>query len=445
MPQFQYRALDGSGKPTQGTLDASSENDVVVRLSSQGMRVLAVQHASPVAASAPPPVVSKAVPVAVPQAVTSVRPVLAPNTESAPAPRRPGRIVRTKRASRMDLHFLFANMANLAQAGFGAAQMFEELSNRTQKPHMKQALHDLATGASVGDAVSDRMELYPDLFPAGAVGAVRAGETGGYLPEACQTLSNQCREDHKIAWMVRLMRWAIVCGCVCLPWAMAVTRASMVANDKIINSNSILTVGERLAILAEGFMQGMLGAAGIMLFVFVVGYVWLALAMKRTEKRRKRHELALKLPVIGRFARNESIAALAWHLGKLMTAGIHPSKAWSLAAAAMPNEALGEQARQTGLYANESTKLSEIAARSGVFPMDHQSLFFTGETSGSLPSALDHSSRLASTEMQHSRTYVKFVLYGTYLVIVSTLMGIAAVTFWSGFYESMVKAALRTD
>ena len=39
MPQFSYNAVDGTGRTVQGVLDASTENELIVRLSGQGLRV----------------------------------------------------------------------------------------------------------------------------------------------------------------------------------------------------------------------------------------------------------------------------------------------------------------------------------------------------------------------------------------------------------------------
>lgn len=444
MPLFSYRALDSTGRLVNGVIDAPTENELIQSLSSQGLRIQALTRSAAQPAGAPPVVNQpaqnfrplqqvqqpQAAGVHAPQQQTQ-RPLIAPVLSGPP--------VRTKRASRIDLHFTFANISNLVRAGFGAAEIFTELANRATKQHLKDAFSHIASTATSGQTLAGAMARYPDIFPEGAVGAVRAGETGGYLPEACERLATQFRDDHRVAWKVRIMRWVIATSILEVPFGMA----SIMALDKVFSYYNSRTdappsVPERIRILSNFFWESMAGLPGIIILVYFVSYICAALWLKRTENRPLRHRWALKVPLVTRYGANECLSALGWHLSKLSAAGIAPARAWQLAARAVPNIEFAQRAAAASLNTNESAKMSDLARRSGLFPQDHQSLMFTGELSGSLPQALEQSSELASGELQHNRTFMNYAFFSLAFLIMAVLSAIAFVTFYGGYVDSLL-------
>ena len=455
MPQFSYRAIDAAGQQVDGVQEAASENELILRLSSLGLRIQAMSRSSNPLGQGVRPIVQQQPQQQARPAAPSVRPTIsAPNARQvvqlAPSTVQLAHVshpmVRTKRATRMDLHFTFANIANLARAGFGAANVFSELAGRATKQYLRDVFQSLSSTSTEGMSLADAMSRYPDVFPEGTVGAVRAGETGGYLPEACERLALQFREDHRVAWKARIMRWIIISGVVAVPITMALTAGL----DKVFDyygstANVEPSVAERIKLLSDKFWESMVGIPGVILIVFCVGYICLALWMKRTENRPLRHRLTLKIPLLKRYATNECLSALGWHLSRLSSAGIAPARAWTLATLAVPNMEFATRAAAASLNTTESTKMSELARRSGLFPPDHESLFFTGEVAGNLPQALDQSSGLANEELQHNRVFVNYAFAGVALALSAILTIIAASTFYVGYYESLFKQVDKVD
>src|SRR5690349_7211021 len=75
MPQFSYSAVDAAGRTVQGVVDAATENDLIVRLSGQGLRIQSFKRGG-----SPSPA---------PAAGPAARPTVAPIVQSQPAQRAP--------------------------------------------------------------------------------------------------------------------------------------------------------------------------------------------------------------------------------------------------------------------------------------------------------------------------------------------------------------------
>jgi type IV pilus assembly protein PilC len=427
MPRFAFEATDGLGQRLQGTLDASTENELVTRLASQGLRVVRLSLDD----------LAMPAPVAVPQ----------PSRPSVPARAAPAsnRVVRTKKVGRMALSFLFANLANLNRAGIGPADVFSTLAQRVPQESLKEVLRQAAQGSSQGQSIADSLARFPDVFPPGAVGAVRAGEVGGYFPEACQRLSRQFENDHRAAWIARLARYVVFWAVLAVPWALAMMVTMQKFTGTMLNDpEAPITFEARMEFMFREFWREMARLPGWIVLGFVVcwfvGRWWL----RQTSQRHLRHRLALAVPPVARYGRLESLDALSWHMGKLMHAGIHPGQAYALAADAVPNLEFAWRAKAALAGARESTPLGQIVAASGLFPPDHVSLIQTGEMAGSLPEALDQSARLSAAEQDHMKPMLRFGIIGAALVLMWCLAGFAVVKFYHGFYSTLVDEALET-
>ena len=426
MPQFSYNAIDAKGQRVEGSLDAVSENELIVRLSSQGLRVQHLQKGQP----APLTGSIRTAPSQTP--VPSVRRDL--EVTSTPrvgtySPRLSGPSVRTKRAKYATLHFLFAQLSTLLRAGINPASALQEVAQRQARPDLRQALLHMATLTTEGRSMSSAMEVYPDFFPPGAVGTVRAGEAGGYVWQALEALSEQNNQAHKMAWAARLFRWVSVLGLVAIPFTLVATKALDSSFEEVSG--------------LPGYIQGvgreLTGPLGWIVGLIIVTYVVAAALMRKTEHRPLRHRLGTALPIFGRRAKIESLANFNWHLSKLSEAGIPPSTAWNLASSALPNEEFARRMEAVGQTVLDKNKLSELVRRSGMFPFEYVGLVETGEMAGHLPGALEQASRLAADDLKQADRVAKVSLYGAYLAMFAVIAVVCCATFYSGYFNSLYK------
>ncbi len=410
MPRFRWEAVDAAGAARAGELDAPTANEAVAHLASQG---LSVRRLGPATSARPTPA---------PQAAPAVRP--APRI-----PRAPGPAVRTRRSKPRDLRFLFSQLGQMLGAGIAPTDSLTHLTARDLPGYFQAALREGSRLTASGSSLADALACYPDLFPPSAVGAVRAGEAGGYLPDACRALEEQFATEHKMRRAVFLFRLVFVPGLFAMP-AVLFLIAGM---DRSFAEMS------GLGGFFAGVVGAMAGSLGVTWLAGIGAYFLLAWWARGTGRRRLRHRLALALPVFGKRARAEGATTFAWHLGRLQRSGIPPYRAWGLAAAAVPNLALAEAVAAAGQGARESARVSELLAASGLLPPELVGVVQTGELTGQVADSLEQASQISSSDFTRTEAASRVSLYSLYFGLFVVLGIVGGVTFYTGYFNALYK------
>ena len=445
MPLYRFQAVDAAGQPSGGTLDAPSPGHVAQTLAGRGLRVKSVSPVDQQVMATPS--VAAPIQTAPPQVRRQVaRAIEQPASVQMQtvAQARPKEIFQTGRAKNSELSFLFYQIGNMWRAGIPPTQALTQLAAQERNPAIKQALQHMAVVTSERGSLAEAMSAFPDVFPEGAVGAIAAGEAGGYIPEAANDLGERFRAAHKMGWAARISRWAMFyVGFVGLPFVMALTTGMMKLVDTAINGTEQVTP----FVLFMTFLK----TAAIKfftswpLFVLLAGiaiYGGVGWWMRQTKQRQLRHKLGYKIPVFGHFAKQENLAVFGSHLERLSAAGISARQSWELASRAVPNNEFADVLGKALHGTAHETPFSDIALRSGIVPPDQANMIRTGEMTGSLPDAFRHMSAMAGYNAQ---TWHKWQLYSLWLIafIICMIGGtIGAATFWAGYYNQMIHSAL---
>lgn len=417
MPKFDFEASDSIGSRQAGSIEAASTNDAVRLLSARGLRVTKVAEGL-----GKQPVTSPAIRVD-PAAATTTVP-----RHSTP--------VRTKPATDGQSMFLFAQLANLLNSGIAPAQSLRNLAAKSAFRPQATMLADLSQRTGEGRSLADAMQLYPDFFAPGTIGAVRAGETGGYLPSALEGLSEQFRRSHALGRAFWWVTAAFVSMIVAIPWASGLVRGIDRARALIDEPNA--TAADSMKMLGQGLLEGLLSPLGIAASILVLGLVVASRIVKGSRYRQLRHLLVGRIPIIRDRTSGENLGHFHWHLGLLSKAGISPATAWRLAAQAVPN--MATSARLTAIHPGEGQTMTQLA-RAADIPREFADMIETGETTGTLPKVLEQCGQLAQADVPHKE---KLFVTGSRIVamVVGLAVGAVAVyVFFSGYVGSILKIA----
>lgn len=404
MSFFRYSARDATGKTVEGTLQATDVRAAQIQLESRGYRVGQIAPADPVR-----------VPV------------------TAPAP---SGTMRTARAANKDRFVLFAQIGDLLKAGINPHQAFEMIGARTRHAGLSKACADVALGARDGTPISEVLARYPYLFPPHVVGIVRAGEQGGFLPEACARVSDQAESAHKFARMLWFVSAVILHGVLAIPLMWLFTRGISGMWDRVDASGGAGGATAGLQALSaemwERFKWPVGPVTGLAYLVFWIGcLVWNAMPM-----RPLRHHLGLRWVALGPRAKHECLGLFAWSLSRISNAGIAPSAAWEMAVQCVPNLAMRERLVHAGNRLRESRPMSEAFFESRLFPDEYAPMMATAEHTGDVPGTLERLSNASRSEFETSTGKAK-VRVGCWAslgcAVTSAIMLIIFASMW--YYE----------
>lgn len=343
---------------------------------------------------------------------------------------------RTAPARDHELFLLFAQLANLLRSGITPAEACVTLAGRNQKQERQNMLRHMATLTAEGVPLSRAMGLYPDVFAPGAVGAVAAGEEGGYLWQSVEVLSQQ----NQAAWKLRRMYWWVGLVLWSTIFSFPLVWVAMAGTDAAIAT--INTGANGFQELFRGMGKALVGWPGIVTAVLVVGYFFGRAWSWRTSSRLLRHRMAARAPIVGKRTQGENLAALSYHLGQLSRAGISPWRAWQLSCVAVPNEAYAEELSRLGQGLGEGTRLSALLYQAKLFPQEYVPLVETGELTGTTPQALDQAMELGRGDAKQAETILKIkaAVWGVLIVLGST--AIVYIIFLRGYFDSAFRHVL---
>jgi len=383
MPFYLYSAFDAAGKQLEGTIQAQTANEALHSLITRGFKKPRIVGEK----SAAVPSVAPARQVAPISQATSHVQINVP--VAAPAPH----IHRSRKSSDRERFFLFAQIADQLRAGINPAQTFGELARTYKQQKFRQSLAMVANAAAEGRPISDVLALWPDLYPDHVVGLIRAGETGGFLPDAAATVSEQAFNAHKFKrfhWWI----WLVAVNSIAIPMVFML-RHSMLAMFDAASAAPDERTGTRdvYAAMGKTFLWWLPILIGLVVVALVLRYIFSTRGV-----RKFRHEVGLRMPILGGRARNESVTVFTWVLSKLAKSGVPPNRSWQLAVDSVPNIAMQERLRRAGVMMNEGSRLSDVVFGSNLFPEEYAPAIATGELTGDISGALDRLSQVSKTE-----------------------------------------------
>lgn len=414
MPTYRYQAVDSGGRQVAGEIDAPDARHAQQILRQQGLMATYLQAAAPAQQSAS-----------------------APASPTSPAP---PRSVSHWQRSRVAPHLMalwLTQLRSMLKAGMTPATALESLSQRTPHRGLRHASAHIARDAAQGVAISDALAKFPDLFPAFVVGAFRAAEHGGYLPEMVERLIAYYEQ-----WRT-VRRWSLLTqGCL---WH-AVLLLPLIASFGVgltlgLRAFTGDTPADALQAIGSGVAQAYLRyglPATLMLgALMLLGYLLVGGEGIGARLRASR----LGVFAYTDWVRAQSLEGYLFHLGRLTQAGVYPATAHALAAGAVPNRALAEalQAVELG-RAEGAAHLDTALERSGLFPIEEVMLMRTGVQTGEAPHTLQTLAAWYTDRAQQSQRQLPRFFFQLMVLLSIVATGIALIGFAWGYYSTLARA-----
>ena len=344
--------------------------------------------------------------------------------------------VRTAEGTDKDRMFLFSQFAAALRAGISPADFLQNVAVRTRGIY-RGSLEKMSESALEGTPMSNVMELYPDLYPVHVVALTRAGEVGGFVPDAFETIAQQAEQAHKFKrWFVWI--WlVIVNAALSIPGILIITRAALLAEEKTEKMGGEVSPKEVVGFVAQEALHRLvwpIGPASIAIYLGL--YLFWRIYLSRMS-RGFRHRVAVSWPAFGPRARAENMAIFTWTMGQLTKSGIPYGTAWQLAAASAPNDTMSKRLTLVGQKIGGEQPISNAMLMDrNLFPAEYTSVIGTAEFTGDVPGAMDQISRLSRGEYESAQNAAKIRggCWGVLGCAVSAAFVLGMFMYW-WFYE----------
>lgn len=413
---YRYQAIDQVGRPQMGTVHAETPLEAQRLLQAQGYLV---------------------------QQLVEVREPISPPAQatvaSAQGASSPASPVRWESAEVNDrsLGLLFAQLASFLKAGYTPADAFQHLSRRMLDERLQHACIELSQVAQRGGRISEGMAQFPRLFPAFTVGAIRAAEVGGYLPDAASRLADYFEERWRRRLWFWLPRLLLINGILIVPLLAPLSAAFLHGLKLYSQSPNLTPVG---AILQAWGLLVLRYGTPFWLIVLLLWLLW-RLLMRSARLERWRSAASLGVPYLWGYSdwiRARALQTFVEHLMRLINAAIMPGTAWELAAHAVPNRAIAEGLLQVKLgYGDRPEPVDAAIARTGLFPPEEVALLSTGVQTGDVVGMLSRLAQMYEARCEQAARLYRFSLVRFALLIVILTLGANCIGYCHGYYSDI--------
>lgn len=308
MPTFQFEALDRSGKPQKGALEAASSDDAIQQIKMKNLYPTSVKEQKGKGKKKGGP---------------------APGTAPG-AVKKKGGGFSIGGVNAKQLTLFTRQLSTLQDAGLPLLRSVQILESQLKPSKLKNVLQDVSSDVEAGQSLSEAMAKHPKVFNRLYTKMVNAGEIGGVLDVILQRLSDFMEKAQRLKSKIKgAMIYPIAVISIALIILTAIMYFIIPKFEEIFTDFGVELPGLTLWLMETSRWvagtasadQAMPGALYIIIAPVVI-FVLFKLIRKTPFGRAAIDWTFLRVPVFGDLVRKSTTARFTRTLATLISAGV---------------------------------------------------------------------------------------------------------------------------
>lgn len=392
MPLFTYKATDENGQIIEDTIQASTKENAVGTLKSQGVVVLTIKKVG---------------------GGFSLR----------------GGISTAEKAA------FCRFMSTMLRSGMSVPETVEIIRQESKNEKMKKVLADLSYQTRKGKSISTVLENYPEDFDKVFLTMVRVGEESGTLEKSFEYLSVQLTTSHELAQKIKgsLMYPAVIVVAMLgngLLMAVFVLPRLAQAFLKLdvplpVYTKALLTAGEFFG-KNPLVVFGATGAIGIILILLII--------IRKT--RTAMIKVVSRAPVVSGVVKDIDVARFSRTLSTLLRSGVPIIEALDVSSEAVTSERMRNETKSFSQQVAKGRSLSDImVANRSIFPPVMVQTIRAGEKSGTMDQVLSEVAEFYEKEVEFSLKNLTSLIEPLLMLLIGVVVGIMVVLMIAPIYS----------
>lgn len=365
MAVFAYQAIDQTGAPRTGTIDAATTDLAIVALQRRGLVITQIEEDRPKGD------------------LFSTR------------------ITVFERITNADIVMVSRQITTLFEAQVSALRAFRLLAAEARTPKLAEVLNAIANDIQSGSPISVSLSKHPQVFSSFYVNMVRAGEESGKLDETFSFLADHMDRNYEISQKAK--------NALIYPAFIVFTFVSvMVLMMTIVipHLSSMLTeTGQQLPFFTRivlGMSQFLTQYIVLVLIIVAVGGVAL-FQYWRTEKGQEMFARArLELPAIGAIYEKIFLSRITDNLATMLKSGIQILRGLEITATVVEDPVYAKVINQAAVDVKAGMPLSEAMRKHKEIPGIVVAMLKIGEETGNMGAILETMSRFYRREVNNA-------------------------------------------
>ncbi len=394
MAQFTYQATNKKGGTVSGTVEAANRSAAIAALTHENLKPISVKEKRE-------------------------------NNDSFSG--LSSRFFKNK--IKPDVLVIFTRqLSTMVGAGVPLLRALNALQQHAENPLLKSTLEQVATDVQGGASLADALEKHPVVFSDVYVNMVRAGEAAGILEDVLKRLAMQ---QEKSATIRKKVKGAMIYPMVLLSVTTIAFFGLMIF--VIPNIGKIIKdIGGEDAEL-PALTQIMLGISD-----FTVSYWYILIALgfgiffavsrylRTPSGKRNFHRLILKIPIVRGLVKKVAVARFARTFSSLMGAGVTVLAALKVTGKAIGNTVYMEFLDNAAEEVKNGKQLSEVIAKSDLFPDIVGQMLAVGEETGKTDTVLVKVADFYEEEVDVAVNSLSSIIEPLMIIVLGAMVGLVA-------------------
>jgi len=385
---FAYKGRDAAGKLVKGKVEAPSESAVVTRLRTMGLT-----------------------PVEINQSIggTGLQMELSFGGLE-------------KGVGLKDLAVMSRQMATMVSAGLSLLKALTILSEQTENKKLARTLGIVRTQVETGSALSESLAKHSAVFPPLMVHLVKAGETGGFLDQALESVAVTFEKDVKLRSTIKS---AMTYPLVVLIMAI-IGVVGMIIFIVPVFKNMFGDLGGELPIPTQILVtmsENVFWALPLALALGAAGYFWFRKNKHQDGVRSRVDPIKLKFPVFGPLFQKVAIARVTRNLGTMTRSGVPILQALAIVADTSNNWVIEKALHEVQDSVRTGRSIAGPLGEHPVFPPMVVQMISVGEDSGALEQMLGKIADFYDDEVQTTTESLTSLIEPLMIAVIGVLIG----------------------
>ena len=322
MPRFNYKAKKGPTETIEGSIEASSQNAALVKLSKQGYYPVSIQK------------------------------------EEKPGQSVSSTIYFLRGVKLHDLSVFTRQLSDLLDSGLTLHNALNVIYRQTENNYFQSVIGDIRDQVRDGRAFSEALKKYPDIFSKLYVSMARSGETGGMLEGILARLAFFSEERERLETKVKsaLAYPAVMAGVGLITIVVLITFVIPKVVGMFEDLGQSLPRPTAILVAVSNFTTTYWYI--ILGFIALVSFI-IARGAKTEEGAIAIDHLKLRVPIMGDLIKKSSIANFARTLGTLLQNGVPILECLNVVSGTIENAVIKKEILSTYKDVHDGKSLSK--------------------------------------------------------------------------------------
>jgi len=269
---------------------------------------------------------------------------------------------------------------------------------------------------------------------------IRAGETGGFLDQAMDSIATNFEKEHKLRSTIKsAMTYPVVVLCMSLA-AVVIMLIFIVPifQDMFSSLGGQLPLPTQVLVTLSHAMRWL---APVLAVAVIVGWLWFR-ANKNTDRFRSfRDPIMLRLPVFGGLTRKIVIARFARNFSNMIGAGVPILQALSIVGQVSNNFAVQKALERVAEDVRKGESIAAPLARESIFPAMVSQMVAVGEDAGSLEIMLEKIAVFYDSEVESTTESLTALIEPLLIAFLGVVVGGMIIALYLPIFQitSLVK------